>query len=306
MRSLDDSNQTHLVTPSPAEKPSNRAPVLAFSYPELVPPLARLIRDVSAQELMPRFRRVAAEKKHDGTVVTEADRAVEAALAKALPSLVDCPVLGEEMPPSQQTAIWKDAEWLWCVDPLDGTANFAAGKRSFGISVALMHRRRSVFGMIYDPNRDELFHASQGHGAFVVEKPAVDKLEVPHRLKLHPAVSLSEAHLEIGRFKRLGRLQSALRAHPPCRKFSQIGASVLQWCHLASGRIDVFLHAGERPWDYAAGALVLEESGGRIATLTHDDYWRTDDAEAMWEQSVIAARHPALFEEWKRWVRMHY
>ena len=290
--------------------PSNRPPTLAFAYSELVSPLSRLMRDVSAQELMPRFRRVAAEKKHDGTVVTEADRAVEAALAKALPSIVDCPVLGEEMPPSQQTDMWKHAEWLWCVDPLDGTANFAAGKRSFGISVALMHRRRSVFGMIYDPNRDELFHASQGDGAFVVEKPVVDKLVPPlktsHRLKLHPTVSLSESHLEIGRFKRLGRLQSALRSHPPCRKFSQIGASVLQWCHLAAGRIDVFLHAGERPWDYAAGALILEESGGRIATLTHDDYWRTDDAEAMWEQSVIAARHPALFEEWKRWVRMHY
>ena len=290
--------------------PSNRPPTLAFAYSELVSPLARLMRDVSAQELMPRFRRVAAEKKHDGTVVTEADRAVEAALAKALPSIVDCPVLGEEMPPSQQTDMWKHAEWLWCVDPLDGTANFAAGKRSFGISVALMHRRRSVFGMIYDPNRDELFHAAHGQGAFLVEKCGIDKLGSPprtsHRLKLHPAVSLAEAHLEIGRFKRLGRLQSALRAHPPCRKFSQIGASVLQWCHLAAGRIDVFLHAGERPWDYAAGALILEESGGRIATLTHDDYWRTDDAEAMWEQSVIAARHPALFEEWKRWVRMHY
>ena len=271
MLSVDDSNQTHLVTPSPAKKPSNRAPVIEFCYSELVPPLACLIRDVSAQELMPRFRRVAAEKKHDGSVVTEADRAVEAALAKVLPSIFDCPVLGEEMAPMQQTTIWRHAEWLWCVDPLDGTANFAAGKRSFGISVALMHQRRSVFGMIYDPNQDELFYAAHGHGAFVVEKPAADKREVPHRLKLHPAVSLSDAHLEIGRFKRLGRLQSALRTHPPCRKLSQIGASVLQWCHLAAGRIDVFLHAGERPWDYAAGALILEESGGRIATLTHDD-----------------------------------
>jgi myo-inositol-1(or 4)-monophosphatase len=275
--------------------------MLGFQFLELAAPLATLMRDVSARELMPRFRRVAAEKKHDGTVVTEADRAVEAALTAALPGIVDCAVLGEEMDPVPQRGLWHQAEWLWCVDPVDGTANFASGKKYFGISVALMHRRRSVFGMVYDPNLDELFYAAHGQGAI-----AVDKSGAAHKLKPQPAVSLSEARLEIGRFKRLGRLQSALRANLPCRKVTQSGASVLQWCHLATGRIDIFLHAGERPWDYAAGALILEEAGGRIATLTHDDYWRVHDAEAMWEQSVIAARHPALFDEWKRWVRMHY
>ncbi len=281
--------------------PSKRPPILEFSVSDWVAPLERLIRDVSAQELMPRFRRVAAEKKHDGSVVTEADRAVEAALAASLPSIVDCAVLGEEMPPAAQREIWDHAEWLWCVDPLDGTANFTAGRKYFGISVALMHQRRSIFGMVYDPNLDELFYAGHGRGAFEVSKAGMAR-----RLKPQPAASLTEAHLEIGRFKRLGRLQSALRANLPCRKVTQSGASVLQWCHLAASRTDVFLHAGERPWDYAAGALILEEAGGRVATLTHDDYWRTSDAEAMWEQSVIAARHPALFEEWKRWVRMHY
>jgi fructose-1,6-bisphosphatase/inositol monophosphatase family enzyme len=64
------------------------------------------------------------------------------------------------------------------------------------------------------------------------------------------------------------------------------------------------VHAGEQPWDYAAGALILEEAGGRIATLHHDDYWRSDGA-GDWSKSVIAARHPALFDEWKRWVRNH-
>lgn len=275
--------------------------MLGSSLLSLVEPTALLMREVSATELMPRFRRVAAEKKHDGTVVTEADRAVEAALTRALPQIVNCAVLGEEMDPTEQRRIWQDADWFWCVDPVDGTANFAAGKKYFGISVALMHRRRSVFGLVYDPNLDELFFAAQGGGATMVEKSGVSR-----KLKPQPAVKLGESRLEIGRFKRLGRLQLALRAHLPCRHVSQSGASVLQWCHLAAGRIDIFLHAGERPWDYAAGALILEEAGGRIATLNHDDYWRTHDAEAMWEQSVIAARHPALFDEWKRWVRMHY
>lgn len=276
-----------------------RPPINEFDLAQIAEPVTRIVQEIAMRDLMPRFRRVAAERKHDGSVVTEADRVVEAALADALPRIVDCPVLGEEMDLVSQRQLWANGEWFWCVDPLDGTANFAAGKRYFGISVALMHRRRSVFGMVLDPNRDELFHAHLGGGAWLTEKHAAAK-----RLKVQPTVPLADAYLEIGRYKRLGRLQSALRAHAPCRKVGQIGASVLQWCHLAASRVDVFLHAGEHPWDYAAGALILEEAGGRTATLTHDDYWR-GDADAMWEQSVIAARHPALFEDWKRWVRQH-
>lgn len=258
--------------------------------------IAALMRDIAARELMPRFRHVAAERKHDGTLVTEADRAVEAALAAALPDLFDCPVLGEEMPPAEQKRIWRDAAWCWCVDPLDGTGNFTNGKRFFGVSVALMYQRKSVLGVVLDPNSDEVFHAVRGGGAFLDNR----------RLKPAPSKRLAEATVEVGRFKRLGRLRIALFANRPFRKINMSGASVLQWCHLACGRVDAFVHAGEQPWDYAAGALILEEAGGRLATLMHDDYWRIDHPDADWERSVIAARHPALFDEWKRWVRSHY
>ena len=260
----------------------------------IVEAVIALIREVSAIELMPRFRHVHAEKKRDGSIVTEADRAVEAVLAAALPKLFDCPVLGEEMPEFEQRRIWREAKWCWCVDPLDGTANFANGKRYFGISVALMHQRRSVFGIVYDPNTDEVFHALRVGGAFLDG----------NRLKPGVTKHLSEASVEVGRFKRLGRLGVALFENRPFRKLSMSGASVLQWCHMACDRVDAFVHAGEQPWDYAAGALILEEAGGRIATLHHDDYWRSDGT-GDWSKSVIAARHPALFDEWKRWVRNH-
>ena len=267
----------------------------AISQPaQLVLPVTALMQEVSARELMPRFKHVAAERKHDGSIVTAADRMVEAALAESLPCIFDCPVLGEEMAENEQKAIWREAEWCWCVDPLDGTANFASGKRYFGMSVALMHRRKSVFGMVFDPNSGEVFHAIQGGGAFLDAK----------RLKQLPAKRLADAHVEVGRYKRLGRLGGALLAHKPFRKLTMSGASVLQWSHMACGRVDAFLHAGEQPWDYAAGALILEEAGGRIASLHHDDYWRLDHPQE-WSKSVIAARHPALFDEWKRWVRSH-
>ena len=131
------------------------------------------------------------------------------------------------------------------MDPLDGTANFASGKRYSGISVALMFRRKSVLGVVLDPNNNEVFHALQHGGAFLDGK-------------------------------RLGRLGTTLLAHKPFRKLTMSGASVLQWSHMACGRVDAFLHAGEQPWDYAAGALILEGAGGRIASLQHDDYWRPD------------------------------
>lgn len=262
----------------------------------LIAPLAALMREVAARELMPRFRHVAAERKQDGTLVTEADRAVEAALAAALPALFDCPVLGEEMPAAEQKRIWRDAEWIWCVDPLDGTGNFTNGKRYFGMSVALLHHHRSVLGVVLDPNAGEVFHAVRDGGAWLDGR----------RLKPAPSRRLAEASIEVGRFKRLGRLRAALFGNRPFRQLGMSGASVLQWCHLACGRVDAFVHAGEQPWDYAAGALILEEAGGRLATLMHDDYWRVDHPDADWERSAIAARHPALFDEWKRWVRNHY
>jgi fructose-1,6-bisphosphatase/inositol monophosphatase family enzyme len=166
--------------------------------------------------------------------------------------------------------------------------------------VALMHRRISMLGAVYDPNAQEFFSAARGHGAHA-QGPSDAR---PRKLKPSATLPLHEARVEVGRFKRLGRVTHALFHHAPFAKLSMSGASVLQWCHLADGRFDAFLHAGEQPWDYAAGALIAEESGVRMATLLHEDYWRCDPA-GDWERSVIAARHPALFEEWKRWVRSH-
>ena len=289
-------------TPASVRVSASKTPrqALLSGLPELAAPVIALMRDVAATELMPRFKHVAIERKHDGTVVTEADRAVEAALIAALPKIYNCVVLGEEMTPETQQKIWRDADWLWCVDPLDGTGNFTSGKRYFGISVALMYQRESVFGVVLDPNANEVFYALRGHGACMIDSAGETK-----RLKLMPVKHLSEAIIEVGRYKRLGRLQAALKNNPPFKKISSSGASVLQWCHMACGRVDAFVHAGEQPWDYAAGALILEEAGGRAATLLHDNYWRSVDVQGSWEKSAIAARHPALFDEWKRWVRSH-
>jgi myo-inositol-1(or 4)-monophosphatase len=77
------------------------------------------------------------------------------------------------------------------------------------------------------------------------------------------------------------------------------GASALEWCYAAAGRFDLYLHGGQKLWDYAAGALILAEAGGHCASLGHDDFW----AAPLWRRSVIAALDGTLFATWKTWVR---
>jgi hypothetical protein len=76
-----------------------------------------------------------------------------------------------------------------------------------------------------------------------------------------------------------------------------MGSSTLDWCFLAAGRYDLYLHGGQRLWDYAAGAVILEEAGGRLASLNTDDYW----SDTVWKRSVIAAIDPELYCHWYRW-----
>lgn len=248
------------------------------------------VKRVAAAEIVPRFKTVKFERKPDGSLLTEADVAAQAALEGELQRIVPCAVLGEEMLDADQKRIWQDSEWCWCIDPLDGTGNFVNGKPYFGVSVALVHRGVSQLGVIFDPSADEVFAAIRGQGASLNGAPLKSQ---------STAANLSEAYAEAGLYKKLGILKQALFTAPPFRKLTMSGASVLQWCHLAAGRYDVFVHPGENPWDYAAGALILEEAGGRIATFTHDDYWN----DPAWQRSAIATSSPRLFEPWRDWVR---
>jgi myo-inositol-1(or 4)-monophosphatase len=83
------------------------------------------------------------------------------------------------------------------------------------------------------------------------------------------------------------------------RSQRNLGAVALEWCWLAAGRFQLYLHGGQRLWDYAAGRLILEEAGGRMCTLKHDDF----DADDLWKRSVIAAVDPRLFAAWRDWIR---
>jgi len=248
------------------------------------------VRQVAAEEILPRYRSVDAALKSDGSVVTPADFAAQDALVRKLQAIDPVPVIGEEMAAAEQQAIFASAPRFWCIDPLDGTKNFSEGVPFFAVSVALMEGARPVFGIVHDPIADEAFHAAQGTGAWLNHRPLVVPREAP-------PLSRAVAEVSLRRDAAQG-LRSALKRHPPYGRRLTSGSSALSWCHLAAARIDVMLHSGQKMWDYAAGALVLQEAGGALAAIEAGDFWGTD----AWRRSVIAARSPDLLAEWQAWV----
>ncbi len=259
---------------------------------QVVDQVIQVVRDVARYEVMPRFLRVGKTRKEDGSLFTEADLACQQVLQQRLPAILPYPVLGEEMTREEQDALWDaNQAGLWVVDPIDGTTNFVNGLPYFAVSVALMINGVSELGVIYNPVSDEMFYARRGCGAYLNGQ----------RLPLKTvANSMGDAIAAVEiKYLRSGKLAARMGSVAPFGSQRSMGSSTLDWCFLAAGRYDIYLHGGQRLWDYAAGAVILEEAGGRIASLNTDDYW----ADTIWKRSAIAALNPELFAQWHKWVR---
>ena len=258
--------------------------------------LIEIVRGVGREAVMPRYLKVMHDRKADGSLCTEADLESQRILIPRLQSLVDCLVLGEEMTVAEQQALWERGREgdLWCVDPIDGTSNFVSGLPYFCISVALLRRGRPILGVVHNPVSGEMFAAAAGLGASLDGEP------LPRRL---PPEQLSRCIAGVA-FKRVPRaLRMALADQPPYASNRNLGASALDWCQVAAGRLHVYLHGGQQVWDYAAGALILAEAGGVIATFTQDDFWGESSTNKPWNRSVLASLSSNLLDEWKVWVR---
>lgn len=251
----------------------------------------RSMKLIAHEEIMPRYLKVARQHKSDGSLFTEADLAAQEALTLALKDIADYPVLGEEMPSERQKELWlAGRDGLWCIDPIDGTSNFVNGLPYFAVSVALMREGKTVLGVVYDPIADEIFYAERGHGAYLNGESLPIKEYAPELRRAMAGVDL----------KRLpSGLAQQLAGQPPYSSHRNYGASTLDWCYVAAGRFDVYLHGGQKLWDYAAGSLILEEAGGSMCTLEGGGFWEGD----IWQRSVIAALNIDLFHGWKSWIR---
>ena len=249
------------------------------------------VKLVAEEEIMPRYLKVVRQYKSDGSLCTEADLAAQRALSKKLQAILPVPLLGEEMTTVEQESMWEAGhDGLWCVDPIDGTSNFVRGLPYFAVSVALMREGKSVMGVVYNPVTNEVFAGEREHGAFLNGEKLVASVA---------EISLEKALAGVD-LKRLDKtlVERLMREAPYCSQ-RNFGASALDWCYTAAGRFDMYLHGGQNLWDYAAGSLVLSESGGYSCCIENDDFAQGN----IWKRSVIAARDKKLYEEWKSWIR---
>lgn len=154
----------------------------------------------------------------------------------------------------------EQGEFRWVFDPLDGTTNFAHRFPVFTVSIALEHRGRIILGVVYDPMRDEIFQAVEGDGAFLngrgIRVSAVDDLNrgllatgFPYDLRESPVNNI--AHFN----NFLTRAQAIRRC----------GSAAMDLCYVACGRFDGFWELKLKPWDHAAGVLIVREAGGRVS-----------------------------------------
>lgn len=251
-------------------------------------PVQALMRQVGAELLVPRFRQLSADEimeKSPGDLVTVVDRESEVRLTDGLAALLPgSHVVGEEAcaaDPALLAMIGDGAVWI--VDPLDGTANYAAGRTPFAIMVALAEAGTVRAGWILDPITGRMVSALRGHGAFVDSRRVAARGSGTRP----PVAALATRYLPEEVRADIGR-RSAERftlADIP-------GCAGEQYPRLVMGQNDVALFWRALPWDHAPGALFLEEAGGRIAHIDGTPY-----SIAAARHGLLAAASPALWDE---------
>jgi myo-inositol-1(or 4)-monophosphatase len=201
------------------------------------------------------------ERKDRHDYVCEVDRACEAEIVRQIKRFYpDHAFLCEE---SGKTG---DDNRVWIIDPLDGTSNYLHGLPHFAVSIAQQVRGRTEHAVVYDPIREELFSASRGSGAFVNNK----RLRVAARNGLEGAI-LATAFP----FRSRGDLQAYARVFQAVfakvEDFRRAGTASLDLAWVAAGRMDGYFEIGLKPWDVAAGALIVRESGGVVLDFDGND-----------------------------------
>ncbi len=260
-----------------------------------VPQAAEIAREAGARLREFFAQGVETEYKGDVDLVTVADRTCEALIKGRLAEVFpEHGVYGEE-----GTRERMEGEYRWYVDPLDGTTNFAHGFPQFCVSLGLEQRRPGqaadrdgaiVAGVIYDPMRNELFTAERGKGATLNGKPiSVSKIEVlaesllatgfPSR-KRHDNPNIHFYH------------EFTLRSHGVRRA----GSAALDLAYVACGRLEGFWEFNLNPWDTAAGALLVEEAGGRISDYSGGPF-ELNSREVLASNGRIHAELVVMFED---------
>ena len=253
--------------------------------------ISNIVKQAAIEELLPRFTRVKAQAKSDGSIVTEADLAMQNRMEKELLSTFPNTILlSEEMSISEQEKAINSKLPIWCLDPLDGTSNYASGIPYFAVSLSLIINTNVVMGLVYDPVRDECFYTEVNKSSTLNENPIKNSEKSD---KINEAIAIVD-------FKRLkSQLSMNLVTEQPFASQRNFGASALDWCWLAISRGQLYLHGKQNIWDYSAGHFIFENSGGFSTTLDGEPIF----SNKLEGRSVVAAVNKPLFENWYRWIK---
>ena len=197
--------------------------------------------------------------RHD--YVSDVDRACEAEIVREIRRYYpDHAFLCEE------SGAAGDSDTVWVIDPLDGTSNYLHGIPHFGVSIAQQVNGRTEHAVVFDPMRNELFTASRGGGALLNNR----RLRVSSRTELEGAI-LATA-FPFRQRDRLARYARAFQAvFERVEDFRRAGTACLDLAWVAAGRLDGYFEIGLKPWDVAAGALIVREAGGVVLDFAGDD-----------------------------------
>jgi len=220
-----------------------------------------ILEQAGQEILLPAFHTaVHASTKSDGSIVTQTDLTLQEYIQEELEGLdANIPFLGEEMTENEQLSCLKQSKGsYWCLDPLDGTSNFAATLPCFAISLALIHHGIVQLACIHDPVRGETFSAERGCGARLNGLP----ISVSDELNIGNAIGYID-------FKRLDvDTATALITTKQYRSQRNIGSCALEWAWLAAGRGQFIIHGAEKIWDFAAGSLIAQEAGASVGNFS--------------------------------------
>ncbi len=220
-------------------------------------------------------------------LVSEVDRASEEAIIDVIKSAYpEHAILAEESGASG------DSEYVWIIDPLDGTTNFLHGFPQYCVSIGLLHKGIPTQGVIFDPTRNDLYTASRGRGAYLNDK----RLRVSRRDKLIDG--LIGTGFPFRMFDYLDAYNATLKdMMTKCAGVRRPGAAALDLAAVAAGRFDGFWEIGLSPWDMAAGVLMIIEAGGLVGDFEGNDKYM--------ERGQIVAGNPKIFSQILRVLQPH-
>ena len=241
----------------------------------------RLAQLAGAELLRHRAKPVRSESKGvRRELVTAADRAAERIVVSGLQdSFPQHGVLAEEGVLTERGAPSRDSEWLWIVDPLDGTTNFVHDLPFYCCAISLAHHGDPVVGVVHAPALGQTYYASKGAGAFrLSEGGALVELRVSKTAALEDsliATGFSYNRNEPGRDDNTDNVAAVL---PRCRDLRRIGSAELDLCLVASGSYDAYWERYLQPYDVAAGAVLVREAGGAISDAKGGQDWLFGDS----------------------------